>query len=378
MKTIRTLLVLLLLAPSLTSWAGGIGKVRMGVVLPLKESTHRGAKMVEFYQGILMAVDSLRHEGLSIEVQAVHSGSTAAQMDSLLAVTRLSDCDVIFGPLDAAQVPALADYCDLHKVRLVVPFSTSSIQLIGHPHYYQVTQLQTEVQAEAVSILTNTYGKSNYIFVDTADDNITGKNLVKLFKDQLTNLEATSHNLPLTADSTAYEKVMSMTTSNVVVLNSSSIRSLNLLLPHLESFQRQHPFCEITLFGYPDWQTYTSQRLADFYKYNTYIYTSFFRNPLEQRTGAFERQFMHWFGRPMFQTFPRYGMMGFDLAYYFLRGLQIYGEELEQHHVDVPFYPFQHPLRFEHESQKNGYVNRHVELIHYTPKQTIEILFMKP
>lgn len=378
MKTLRTLLILLVLATSLTSLAGGIGKVRMGVVLPLKENTHRGAKMVEFYQGILMAVDSLRHEGLNVEIQAIHCGSTAEQMDSVLAVNRLADCNVVFGPLDAAQVPALADYCDLHNVRLVVPFSTSSIQTIGHPRYYQATQLQTEVQAEAAALLTNIFGKSNYIFVNANEDNLTGQNLIKLLKDQLANMKATSHELTLNADSTAYEKAMSMTTSNVVVLNSSSLRSLNVLLPQLESIQRQHPYCEITLFGYPDWQTYTSQRLADFYKFNTYIYTSFFRNPLEQRTSTFERQFMHWFGRPMVQTFPRYGMMGFDLAYYFLRGLQIFGNELEQHHVDISTNPFQHPLRFEHGSAKNGYVNRHVELIHYTPKQTIEILSVKP
>ena len=58
--------------------------VRVGVVLPLKEKSSRGAKMVEFYQGLLMAVDSVKRQGCSVEVTAVHSGTSHAAMDSLL------------------------------------------------------------------------------------------------------------------------------------------------------------------------------------------------------------------------------------------------------------------------------------------------------
>ena len=104
-------------------------ELRMGVVLPLKEKSARGAKMVEFYQGMLMAVDSLKREGISVDIQALHSGTTASEMDMLLNSQALNDCDIVFGPLDAAQLPALADYCDLHDMHLVVPFTTLTTQL---------------------------------------------------------------------------------------------------------------------------------------------------------------------------------------------------------------------------------------------------------
>ena len=72
------LLSFLLLLPSLPAQeTPGKHSVRMGVLLPFKEKTPRGAKMVEFYQGMLMAVDSLKHEDISIDVQALHTGSTA-------------------------------------------------------------------------------------------------------------------------------------------------------------------------------------------------------------------------------------------------------------------------------------------------------------
>lgn len=378
MKRFRILLLLVFLLPQIGMWAAGLGTVRVGVVLPLKDKTNRGAKMIEFYQGILMAVDSMRHEGLNIEVQALHSGSTTADMDALLATNSLAKCNVIFGPLDAAQLPALADYCDIHRVRLVVPFSTSSAQVSGHPYYYQANESQPDVQSAASQLLTTVQGNCNYVLAESGESHAVGEAFIARMKDQLANLNMTTHPLPVAADGTAYESALSATEPNVVLLNSPSIKAINVLLPQLEQYQQRHPESSISLVGFPDWQTYTSQRLSDFHKYNTYIYTTFYRDPLDSRIGAFERSYMRWFGHPMIQTYPRYGMMGFDMAYYFLRGLQIYGDDLELHHHEVPNYPFQHSIRFERLDENSGFVNRHVQLIHYSPQQSIEIITAKP
>ncbi|MBR3513634.1 MAG: hypothetical protein IKO12_04350 [Bacteroidaceae bacterium] len=378
MKSLRTWLLLLALLPAVAAWAIGLGQVRVGVVLPLKEKNNRGAKMVEFYQGILLAVDSMRHEGLNIEVQALHSGSTAADMDSLLLTNSLSQCNLIFGPLDAAQLPALADYCDIHSIRLVVPFSTSSTQLIGHPLYYQVNAMQAEVQTYATELIGSVFGKCNYVVAEAENATYEGTSFVAHLKEQLARQDIATHPVAVGADTNAYASALSTSLPNVIVLNTPTIKALNMLVPQLEAFQRNHPESGISLIGYPDWQTYTSQHLAAFHKFNTYVYTTFYRNPLEYRIKNFEQKFMHHFGRPMIQTYPRYSMMGFDLAYYFLRGLQIFGDDLEAHHADVPNYPFQHNFRFERAGEGSGFVNRHIQLIHYTTKQTTEIVTAKP
>ena len=80
-KWIAAILLLLSILPfPATAQLTGKSHVRMGVVLPLKEKSQRGAKMVEFYQGMLMAVDSVCNEGLSTEVIALHSGSSASEI----------------------------------------------------------------------------------------------------------------------------------------------------------------------------------------------------------------------------------------------------------------------------------------------------------
>ncbi|MBR1682184.1 MAG: hypothetical protein IJ700_02315 [Bacteroidaceae bacterium] len=370
------LFCLLLVSPRLAAQdAAGKKSVRMGVLLPLKERTARGTKMVEFYRGLLMAVDSLKRDGVSVDVQALHAGSSASEMDQMLASHALKDCDVVFGPLDAAQLPALADYCYLHDIHLVVPFTSLATQLIGHPRHYLVTAPRNRIQDEAVWYIQDQFSDYNIILVETNESNEEGTAFGERLRAAMSQKGIYVRQLNLEADDLAFLQAFNPQRKNLIIPNSPSLKALNNLTSKLKDFQRAHSEYELALFGYPAWQTYTQQLLPDFYQLNTYAYTTFYRNPLSQRNEAFDRQFMNWFHTPMSNTFPRYALMGFDLGYFFLRGLAIYGRDrLTDAITQVPARPYQHPFHFEQSGDGNGYVNTFVELIHYTPQQSIELI----
>lgn len=369
------LLCLLLVVP--TSFAQRLAQkcVSMAVVLPLKEKTARGAKMVEFYQGLLMAVDSLKKEGLSVNVQAIHSGSTASEMDQLLFSQKLKDCDVVFGPLDAAQLTALADYCDLHEIHLVVPFPNSSTQVTGHPYHYLVNAPQERIQAEAAWFVKNHFTDHNVVVVQCNDNNTEGTAFCEQVRIALSTQGKAAKPLNLESDDAAFLFALSQQKKNLIILNSTSLKALNQIIAKLKDFKREHPDYEIALFGYPAWQTYTAQLLQEFYELDTYVFSTFYRNPLSQRNEAMDRQFMTWFHRPMSTTFPRYALMGFDTGYFFLRGISLYGRKhLQENIVRVPSTPYQHPFYFENTGDGNGFINTFVQLIHYSPQQAIELV----
>ncbi len=349
--------------------------VRMGVLLPFKEKTARGAKMVEFYQGMLMAVDSLKKEGISVNVQALNSGSSASEMDLLLSSSALNDCDIVFGPLDAAQVPALADYCNLHDTHLVVPFSSLATPLIGHPRQYMVNAPRTKMQENALWYIKEQFSDYNIIAIETNETNQEGHDFAELLRTQMSQQGIYVRTLNIEGDDMAFMQAFNPLRKNLVIPNSSSLKSFVLLSSKLKDFKVQHPDYDMALFGYPAWQTYTQQLLSDFYQLNTYVYTPFYRNPLSKRSESFDRHFLHWFHTPMAATYPRYALMGFDICYYFLRGLSLYGKErLSSNLSTIPSYPYQHPLYFEQSHEGDGYINNFVQLIHYTPHQSIELI----
>ena len=330
--------------------------------------------MVEFYQGLLLAVDSMKRDGTNVEVTALHSGSTADEMDHLLMKHSLRRMDVVFGPLDVAQQLALADYCDIHGVRLVCPFSNVTTQLTGHPLYYMASAPRQTVQNGALQYIRSQFRDHNIILVDCNEKNEEGAAFGQLLRDELAKDGIFVRTLNTVGDETAYYQAFNPLRPNLLVLNSSSLKALNTFLPKLKDYRREHTDLQVKLLGYPAWQTYTSQLLHDFYEQDTYIFTTFFRNPLAGRSEALDRLFLQWFHRPMQQTFPRYGAMGFDLGYYFLRGLSIFGNRLEDSHTKVPALPYQHPLGFERTAEGDGFVNTFVELIHYSPAQTIDLI----
>ena len=54
-------------------------------------------------------------------------------------------------------------------------------------------------------------------------------------------------------------------------------------------------------------------------KYNCMFFTSFYNNPNATETYAFNQRFRSTFGRDQYNTYPRYGMLGYDIANFFVQ-----------------------------------------------------------
>ena len=79
----------------------------MGVMLPLHDINGDGRRMVEYYRGLLMACDSLKKLGISVDVHAWNTPDN----ENIAPVLRDKDakkCDFIIGPLYYKQMAALS------------------------------------------------------------------------------------------------------------------------------------------------------------------------------------------------------------------------------------------------------------------------------
>ena len=72
--------------------------IRLGVMLPLHDINGDGRRMVEYYRGVLMACDSLKKLGISVDVHAWNAAEDA-NIPQLLTDPAAANCDLIIGPL---------------------------------------------------------------------------------------------------------------------------------------------------------------------------------------------------------------------------------------------------------------------------------------
>jgi len=343
-----------------------ISDLKVGVLLPFNNT-----KMVEFYRGLLMAADSVRQGGTNIDIYAWDCGVTEAQIKQLLP--KLTEMDVVFGPASANQVQPVAELCRELGIRLVLPFN-NGVSLQEYPLVYNAVAANSDVYEVATKNLMSQCAEKNYVFVhsSTADNN--GRMLCEMLSKKLGRQNVTPRVVSLEGDDFAYEMAFNQVRNNVILLDDSGIRSLNILLANLKVFQQKHPDYHLSLVGYPEWQDETQRLLDDFFLFDTYIISPYYYNVLDTRTRHFQRSYEIAFRTLIAPTSPRYAALGFDIGFYFMKGISSLGDTFEQMQGSLQQEPYQSRFRFERDASGMSFSNKFVQFIHFSPEQRIELI----
>lgn len=366
-------LALVLCMIGIATW--GQQNIRMGVLLPLKEQSARGTTFVEFYRGLLMAVEQVKKEGTSVEVYALDCGTSETSLQQTLANEQLATMDVIFGPADAVQVTSLSEYCRKHKIRMVLPFNTPCPQVYTNPWVYQVGVTQELLYPGVSTLVMKDLANSNFVFYYSGEQDARAQNFVTHLQQvlQLSDMQTTA--LAVGADEAAYDRAFNQFRQNVVIADSRSQAALTQMLAGIKAFQAQYPQYKIVLFGYPEWLTYTQTMIRDYYQFDTRVFSPYYRNPLSGRVVKFEQQYQQNFNTPSRLSYPRAELLGYDLGYYFIHGLVTLGREnFDVAQRTLQQQPLQHGFNFQRLGEQGGFVNLNVQLVHYNSNNTIQLV----
>lgn len=347
-------------------------EIRLGIMLPLHNINGDGRRMTEYYRGVLMACDSLKKQGLSIDVHAWNTAEDG-NIYKVLEDPAAAKCDLIIGPLYSKQMDALSAFVAKHDIRLVIPFSINAPQLTTNRNIFQVYQSPTEQNEVIIARFIERFKSYHTVVIDCNDSTSKKGTFTFSLRRQMeqrgmdvvvTNLKSTEAN---------FSRAFSRTKPNVVILNTGRSQELGVAFSKINGLKANSPELDVTMFGYTDWLLYTRTYLENFYKYNTYIPSVFYYNPLSVGTQRFERKYRQNFRSDMQSSLPRFAITGFDHAYFFLKGLHKYGKSFNGADGMFGYPPVQTPLKFERYGN-GGLRNRTMMFIHYQPEHTVETI----
>lgn len=344
-----------------------IQNIKATVLLPFTEGKNRDEqmRMVEYYEGFLMAVDSLKRQGVSVNLYTYDTKGKSDVTQSILAKEEMKNMDIIFGPAHAANVKTLAEFAEKNQTRVVVPFSPEVEQVFKNPYIYQVNTPQSYLYSEVYEHFLRKFSKANIVFLDAGTGQNEKAEFIKGMKNELkTNQVAYKH--ISNSDTLKILAAIDSTRENIFIPTSGKDLSLTRLIPQLTQIRRSYPNVDLHLFGYPEWQTYTQDYLASFYELDTYFYSSFYTNNLFPAAVRFTQEYRRWYSKDMANIFPKYGMLGFDTGYFFLKGLAQEGSQLENNLNRVQVTPIQTGFKFERVNNWGGFINRKVFFVHLT------------
>ena len=348
-----------------------IATIKAAVMLPFMTdgsgNRDEQTRMVEYYEGFLMAVDSLKEKGVSIDIYTYDTYNNTSSVKSILAKDEMKNMNIIFGPAYPEQVKPVADFAKKNNIRLVIPFTSKGNEVFNNPSIYQINTPQSYLYSEVYEHFTRKFTNANVIFLDAEDGDKDKADFIKGLKEELKGKHIPFTELKgeaITPES--LKGAMNATLDNVFIPTSGTNSALIKLLPQLIVTLRDNPDYRMQLFGYPEWQTYTNDHLASFYELDTYFYSSFYTNNLFPEAIRFSSAYRKWYSKDMSNTFPKYGMLGFDTGYFFLKGLSQYGSNLEDKLNKVTVTPIQTGFKFERVNNWGGFINRKVFFVHFT------------
>jgi LysM repeat protein len=338
---------------------------------------------LEAYEGILLAVDSLRTLGLSVEMDVYDTEGDSTKINRLLWSGVLNDADLIIGPAYSYNLEIVSSWANIHDIAVVSPVPLRDRDIVvDKPTLYRVFPSEIIAQDIMAGELKS-HAESNVIFI-YADSAMYDPSTLMLWNKVTRAMEEINpyDTLSLTpyyftgisSRSDAYsgvaslENFMSPDRENIVVLAATSTPVISSAFSALHSLVRKY---DIKVIGYPELASLETIDLKYYYDLELFIpVTSYidFDSPAVQ---AFMSSFIKKFKtEPMAESFA---WRGFDIALYFVGGIALYGHDfLRDPGLFSPALLCLEP-DFRRENRRDGYENRGMFILHYRRDMTIDL-----
>ena len=248
-------------------------------------------RFIEYYEGLLLAVDSLRNQGFSLDLSVYNTGNGTSKIREILTGETLPNVDLIIGAVQNDQIKMVADFAKEHHIKYVIPFTSKNDDVLSNECVFQVNTPHSYLYSKAAERGRQLFAADNIIFVNIPDKD-EKKDFIKTFKEELSDHKIAYKEMtyePERFAETIDSLYMVEGQRNVIVPTSSSFEALQKIKTPLRLIADSKPERQISLFGYPEWQTYVRDALDDFYVLDTYIYTNFYADNLSQPMHDFLR-----------------------------------------------------------------------------------------
>ena len=336
--------------------------IKAALILPFQEDK----RMVEYYEGFLMAVDSLKRTGTSLDLYVYDSGKDISTLNTILAKNEMKKMDIIFGPMHQNQIKPLSDFAEKNDIRLVIPFSQKGEEVFNNPAVYQINTPQSYLYSEVYEHFTRQFPNAHVIFIEPTIADKEKAEFISGLKQELKSKGVSMQTVNESATKETLKAALRNDKENIFIPTSSTNVLLIKALPQLTLLVRDNPEQNIHLFGYPEWQIYTKDHLDSFFELDVYFYSSFYTNTLFPAAVQFTNNYHKWYSKDLTSKFPNYAMLGFDTGFFFLKGLSRYGSELENNLPKMNLTPIQTGFKFQRVNNWGGFINKKVFFIRFT------------
>jgi LysM repeat protein len=344
----------------------------------LEQKIPQSLPFLEFFQGTLMAIDSMRQTGMKLEVRYYDTRKSMSRTRSILTDHSLEDFDLFVGPFYPYNLEIVADYALQNKIPIVTPFHNDLGLVRSNPYLFQLSPSLEREYREAAKLVASKH-MYNIVYVRQEDSLDVEKH--EYFKQLIFDAFDDYH----PSDPVVFKEVIQKLDRTEEIIQSLSPDKKNLVVVPtgdealassvVSSLFFQLNNYHIEVIGTPFWTEFSSIDFRYYHKLNLLFYSSFWVDYHDPRVMYFMKEFRdHYYSEPSESSMKgiNYGLMGYDMTLYFLNALRLYGPRFVLSLDEYAPGLVQGPYTFERFPGGGGYENAHIRFYRFLPDMTIQ------
>ena len=340
--------------------------VRVGDIEKLHPITSVSA---DFYHGFKMAADSLSKAGLNAEIYIYDTKRDTNTIAAIFKKNDFSDVDMIVGPFFQDEVTYVAKYCRQYRIPMVLPVNADNSVLYQNPFVYKTTASTMSQMDGMVDFLTKDYSRYNICIVkpSSAEDKALYDRARDRYNSAVKANGYTPNIIELDLGSTSgkdWSYKLRKDTVNIIVVPSNDVKFVTSVFTRVNNVLNTNTYAKgmkVIVFGLEDWNRIddidVKHRMRSEQHYASYRFLDYDNN----QTNNFINSYRAQIGADPGIS----GVQGFDVGYYFLSAMYLYGSHytdfLDMYSIEL----IQNKFKFTSVSSGNGMENSATCIVKY-------------
>ncbi|MDE6482222.1 MAG: LysM peptidoglycan-binding domain-containing protein [Rikenellaceae bacterium] len=332
--------------------------INVALMLPMTSGGDAKMQFSEFYQGVLIALDSIKREGASVNLKLYDTSHDSSKIYSLISSGDMADVDLMIGPVYGDTFGIMAEYARARKIPIVSPLA--EVNCADNPYVYQMAP---DASAHYDKIAPLLHGK-HVVIIDTGDDD-------SLFVDYVRR-HTTDYSV-LSFDRTAKPDVivpsMPYGRETVFVVASKSKEMTDQVISKLLGLK-------MLTAGHKHMSVVVSSRIsrmgldpASLFRLGVNYVTSYHVDRSDLLVRKFDADYIRRFGKVP----SLYAYKGYDVAMFFF-GTMLemgsgFGDYMDNYYTTI----LQSRYKFRRVARNGKFVNTEWVLVNYSPSYNIYV-----
>ena len=275
----------------------------------------RSEQFISFYEGVLLAVDSLKNQGYKVNLKVFDTERSAEKMYTMVDEIDRFHPDLIIGPVYGSVYKALMDDLTNKNIPVIYPLSSRSEEFGVYPDFIQVNLSMKALTVAMSDWLREEAEEANLVCLNLTGNEVSHSDLedIRLFKEYMHRIGSMNfydwNTSAVPLDGLRLQLLPDR--ENIIILPTTKEAEVSKILPVLSALTDGY---RITVVGFPEWQAFTSVDHETYFKLNTKIFTYSYVDNTTEPAKRFALKY-----RKYFYTEPNnLAYKAFDMSLYFI------------------------------------------------------------